>query len=127
MPVPGIYPRVLHDRQHAPTLAGRGPQITQPRRTESQPAAVVLVDTCTQMLEFSETSSGWPVAMQIGRLLARCSNSVGLVKVLRNEVSTIRPCTRSEVVPQSLCAHLADVESSTDGTDRGNPVSRKLI
>ena len=33
MPILIRHPRVIHDRQHAPTLARRGPQITQPRRT----------------------------------------------------------------------------------------------
>jgi hypothetical protein len=28
MPIPGSYPRVIHDSKHASTLAGCGPQIT---------------------------------------------------------------------------------------------------
>jgi site-specific DNA recombinase len=42
MPVSIPDPRVIHDSQHAPSLAAQDPQITQPRRPTSQPAAVVL-------------------------------------------------------------------------------------
>jgi hypothetical protein len=41
MPVQGIILRAIHERQHAPTLDRRRPQITQPHRSRSQPAAVV--------------------------------------------------------------------------------------
>jgi hypothetical protein len=36
------YPRLIHHIQHRPRLNPRGPRITQPRRTKSQHAAVVL-------------------------------------------------------------------------------------
>jgi hypothetical protein len=42
MPDPGPHPRVIHDSQHAPSLADQDGQITQPRQTTSQPAVVVL-------------------------------------------------------------------------------------
>ena len=45
MPVSTPDPRVIHDSQHAPSLAAQDPQITQPRRPTSQPAAVVLAQS----------------------------------------------------------------------------------
>jgi hypothetical protein len=38
----GPHLRIIHDSQHAPSLAAPDYQITQPSRTTSQPAAVVL-------------------------------------------------------------------------------------
>jgi hypothetical protein len=46
---------------------------------------------------------------------------------LRGESLTWPPGPCSKVIAQALCAWLADMELSTDGTDRGNPVSRKLF
>src|ERR1700733_10361894 len=42
MPVSIPDPRLIHDSQHAPSLAGQDSQITKPRRSTSRPAAVVL-------------------------------------------------------------------------------------
>jgi hypothetical protein len=46
MPVTGQHPRIIHDTQHAPSLARREPPITQPRRITSLLAVVVLVHNC---------------------------------------------------------------------------------
>ena len=43
MPVPGPHPRIIHDSQHAPSLARQDRQITQPR--QSRHAVVVLEET----------------------------------------------------------------------------------
>jgi hypothetical protein len=42
--MPGISPQphLIHETQHDPSLASPDPEITQPRRTRSQTAAVVL-------------------------------------------------------------------------------------
>jgi hypothetical protein len=42
MPVSSPDPRVIHDSQHAASLAIGEPQVTQPRRTTSQATVVVL-------------------------------------------------------------------------------------
>jgi hypothetical protein len=48
MRLTGQHPHLIHDSQHAPSLAGRERQITQPRRATSQPAVVVLGQNLTQ-------------------------------------------------------------------------------
>jgi len=42
--MPGISPQppLIHETQHDPSLTSPDPEITQPRRTRSQTAAVVL-------------------------------------------------------------------------------------
>jgi hypothetical protein len=50
MRLTGQHPRLIHDTQHAPSLACQDPQITQPRRAQSQPAVVVL-DELTETVE----------------------------------------------------------------------------
>jgi hypothetical protein len=44
MPIPGPYPRAIHDSQHAPSLAVQDPQITQPGRKHHSRAVVILED-----------------------------------------------------------------------------------
>src|SRR5260221_1112258 len=45
MRLTGPHPRLIHDSQHAPILVSQGCQVTQPRRTPSQLAVVVLGTT----------------------------------------------------------------------------------
>jgi hypothetical protein len=40
MRLTGQHPRLIHDSRHAPSLAHRERQITQPRQTTSQPAVI---------------------------------------------------------------------------------------
>jgi hypothetical protein len=37
MPIPGPHPRIIHDSQHASTMARDAAQITQPRRSSNSP------------------------------------------------------------------------------------------